>query len=185
MLDWKPWTGTWPSNATAKRSRVSLKHCSPCWGWQAKPRFLGFPTPPQRRAARAAPRRIRPAAPYYHRGARACGEAGAFASRAQGADDRKAWHTTLFFSSSSIRGKISRSCASIASSTRSIRHVSFSSETIPGSTTSGHHPRPWPLPLRSPLMASLMPSASTAGSRSSNWRWMICRARPGVWPAGG
>ena len=40
------------------------------------------------------------------------------------------------------------------------------------------------VPLRRP-MASLMPSASAGGSRPSSWRSRICRARPGVYPAGG
>ena len=45
-------------------------------------------------------------------------------------------------------------------------------------------PRPWPIPLRRP-MAWSVPNASPGGSRPSSWRSKICRARPGVSPAGG
>ena len=66
----------------------------------------------------------------------------------------------------------------------SIRRASFSSGMIPGWPPCGQRPRPWPIPLRRP-MAWSMPNASPAGSRPSSWRSMICRARPGAWPAGG
>ncbi len=45
--------------------------------------------PPQRRAARAAARRIRRAPPHCHRGAGPCGEAGALAAHAGGANHRE------------------------------------------------------------------------------------------------
>lgn len=45
-------------------------------------------------------------------------------------------------------------------------------------------PQPFAAPV-SPPDALSMPDASAAGSRRSSWRWMICRVRPGAWPAGG
>ena len=77
--------------------------------------------------------------------------------------------------SSSIGGKTSQSCANIPEP-GGIPRVSISTRMIPcGRRT---------LPRRRP-MAWLMPNASAGGSRPSSWHSMICRARPGVWPAGG
>ncbi len=84
--------------------------------------------------------------------------------------------------SSSIRGKISSRCA--AEHSRGILRASISSEAIPGWRPCGQRPSLRPIPLRRP-MASSMPRASAAGSRPSSWRSRICRARPGVSPAGG
>ena len=83
-------------------------------------------------------------------------------------------------SSSSTHGKTSLSCDSTAKSSRAIPRASISSRMIP----CGQRPRPWPIPLRRP-MASSTPGASPGGLRPSSWRSRICRARPGVSPAGG
>ena len=83
-------------------------------------------------------------------------------------------------SSSSIRGKTSQSCANTVESSCAIPHASISTRMIP----CGQRPLPRPLPLRRP-MASSMPNASAGGSRPSSWHSRICRARPGVSPAGG
>ena len=58
----------------------------------------------------------------------------------------------------------------------------FGSDPTVASLWAARPPRP--IPLRRP-MASSTPSASAGGSRPSSWRSRICRARPGVSPAGG
>jgi hypothetical protein len=50
----------------------------------------------------------------------------------------------------------------------------------------GQRADPWPSPLlRRRPMALWVPNVSPAGSRPSSWPLRICRARPGVSPAGG
>ena len=70
--------------------------------------------------------------------------------------------------------------ASAAESSCGIPRASISTRMIP----CGQRARPWPIPFPRP-MASSMPNASAGGSRPSSWRSRICRARPGVSPAGG
>jgi hypothetical protein len=67
---------------------------------------------------------------------------------------------------------------------RGLPRASIFSEAIPGWRPCGQRPSPPLIPLRRP-MASSMPSASPGGSRPSSSHLRICRARPGVWPAGG
>ena len=75
--------------------------------------------------------------------------------------------------------------ASAAERSRGISpRIHFFGRSIPRWRPCGQRALPWPIPLRRP-MASSMPNASPAGSRPSSWRSRICRARPGVWPAGG
>ena len=71
------------------------------------------------RAARSAARRIRRAAPHCHRGTGPCGEGGPSRPMPKG-QSRSGRATEAGFppSSSTIRGKISRSCASAGSNTR-------------------------------------------------------------------
>ena len=136
MLDKEtPWTGTWPSNATAKRSRASVEALFAMLGLDGDGHGgADSAAPPPRRAARAPARRIRRAAPYRHRGPRPCGEACCLASDAHagGSQSGRAAGTPLPPSSSSIRGKTSQSCASAAESSRGIPRASISSDLIPG-----------------------------------------------------
>ena len=57
-------------------------------------------------------------------------------------------------------------------------------EAIPGWQPCGQRALPPPIPRRRP-MASSTSNVSAGGSRPSSWRSRICRARPGVSPAGG
>ena len=164
--------------STQRDSRGPFRHAGQCHGFAASALCL------LRRVARPPSRRIRRASPYCHCGTGPCGEGGAFASHAQGARSGKGTGAGFPPSSSSIRGKISPSCASPGSNTPSIRRASFSSGLVPGWTPCGRCPSPLLLPPGRP-MAWSMPNESPAGSRPSSWRLRTCRARPGAWPAGG
>ena len=145
--------------------------------------FADSAAPPPRRAACAPARRIRRAAPCRHRGARPCGEACSFASDAGGANMGRGGGCRLpSFQLFDPR----KSFADLRQRERprGLPRASISSEAIPGWQPCGQRPGPPPIPLRRP-MASSTPNASAAGSRPSSWRSRICRARPGVSPAGG
>ena len=178
------WTGTWPSNATAKRSRGSLRPCSPCWGlWM--PRFRGFRKPLHRAVLRV----LRPAESAVRR---------LIVIAARGLVVKVAPSRPMPKGHVIGKGGGSRLPSFQLYDTRKYfpelrqRRVKYAKYPPrihffgPDSrwTPCGQCPSPLPLPPGRP-MAWSMPNASPAGSRSSSWRSMICRARPGAWRAGG
>ncbi len=181
------WTGTWPSNATAKRLWRSLRTFSPCWG--LLPDRYGFAAAVahlSRRAARFAARRIRPAPPHRRCGTGPCGEARVSASEAGGGkkQGRAGTHAPLLPALRSADPHHAAAPENAPAAWPAHPHVQRRRGTGDhvAAAAASSQPR---FPRRHPLMAWSCARASSAGLRPSRRPLQTFPARRCVWCAGG
>ncbi len=139
--------------------------------------------PPPRRAAPAPARRIRHAAPCRHRGARPCGEACSFAAHAGGANHREGRELTSLLPALRSAEKFRSSLRRRTFTRNPPRIHIFGNDPRVAALWSAPQPLADPAPPPDGLVnaARLSPQAPSPQARARR----ICRARPGVSPAGG